>query len=154
MVISVLKVVIRSSSLLFSVVGIAANAPVAKVRPILRRGAAGDVRIGMTVEAVEAQFGPKVRSGADPGCAHIFLVSALLQSRPDISLAMKDGVVSTIRVYSRRFKTEAGIGAGDSLDALRQAYPIRWLDDDTAEAGELGMRFEVVNDRIASILIL
>lgn len=154
MVLSVLKVVIRSSSLLFSVVGIAANAPVARVRPALRRGAAGDVRIGMAVEAVEAHFGPKLRSEGDGGRADIFLASPLLQRRPDVTLDLKDGVVSAIRVYSRRFKTEAGIGAGDSLDALRRAYEIRWLDDDTAEARELGMQFQLENDRIASVLIL
>src|SRR5689334_11473246 len=122
-----MKVILRSS-FLPSLLGIAHPA-VAEAPPILGRGYAGNVRIGMLAGEV------KVR-------------------RRDLSCNIENGVVTAIRVHSRRYKTEAGIGVGDSLVALANRYRIRWSDEHVAEVDELGMKFQIPGDRIVSIDIV
>ena len=56
-----------------------------------------------------------------------------------------------IRVYSRRYRTEDGIGVADPVAELAKAYPIRWLAESVAEVESLHMRFHIGNKRIASI---
>jgi len=76
-----------------------------------------------------------------------------LQRRPDLEIDTANGAVTAIRVYSRRYKTDAGIGVGDSIVTLANRYPIRWRSDDAAEVEDLKMRFYVENETITSILV-
>src|ERR1700686_5089065 len=122
-----MKVILRSSFLPL-LLGIAHPA-VAEAPPILGRGHAGNVGIGMLAGEV------KVR-------------------RRDLSCDIENCVVTAIRVHSRRYKTEAGIGIGDSLVTLANHYQIRWSDEHVAEVDELGMKFQVPEDRIVSIDIV
>lgn len=145
-----MRVVFRSSSLIFTLLGIVFNAPVSRVREVLRRGQAGRVRIGMPVADVLALFGKRGRPAADGESIDVFLLSSL-QGRPDLSIATQNGLVSVIRVYSRRYRTEDGIGVADPVAELAKAYPIRWLAESVAEVESLHMRFHIGNKRIASI---
>lgn len=124
-----MKVVLRGSSFLASLLGSKSNARIPAAPPLLRRGSAGDVQIGMPAGSL------KVR-------------------RRDLSLEIENGVVTAIQVHSRRYETEAGIGVGDSLFRLANHYPIRWAEDHVAEVDDLRMRFQIAEDRIVSILIL
>jgi hypothetical protein len=147
-----MKVVLRSSSLLFSLLGIAANAPVSKVQPLLRRGSADGIDIGTSAKQLLEEFGAKLHLDEKTGRLEAFLASPL-QRRPDLSFDIKRGVVASIKVYSRRYKTETGVGVGDALLTLVNQHQIHWIDDDIAEADDLKMKFQVQDDRIISILV-
>ena len=123
-----MKVVVRGSSFLAMLLGSKANAPVSGAAPLLQRGFAGGVRIGMPAIGLNVP-------------------------RRELSIEAENGVVTAIRVHSRRYKTETGIGVGDSLIKLANQYPIRWTDDHEAEVDELKMKFQVKEDRIVSVLI-
>lgn len=148
-----MRVVLRSSSLLFSLLGIAMNAPLHKVRPILRRGSADGVSIGMTVDELQNLFGNRMKIDAKTSHADVFLAPEF-QQRADLSFEIQNGAVRAIRVYSRRYKTDAGIGVGDDPSALAAHYDIRWTDDNLAEVDDLSMKFEIRDDRIAAVVIL
>jgi hypothetical protein len=60
-----MKVILRSSSLLFTLLGITANARVSKVETALRRGVAGRARIGMTREELLTEFGEAAAESGD-----------------------------------------------------------------------------------------
>ena len=147
-----MKVVLRSSSLLFSLLGIAVNAPMTKVQPLLRRGSADGIDIGTSARQLLDEFGAKLQLDDKTGRLEAFLASPL-QRRPDLSFEMKEGVVIAIKVYSRRYKTESGIGVGDTLVMLANQHVIHWVDDDIAEVADLKMKFQVQDDRIISILV-
>jgi hypothetical protein len=123
-----MKVVLRSSSFLAMLLGSKANASVSDAPPLLQRGFAGGVRIGMPAVGLKVP-------------------------RRELSIEAENGVVTAIRVHSRRYKTETGIGIGDTLIKLANQYPMRWNDDHEAEVDELKMKFQVKDDRIVSILI-
>lgn len=147
-----MKIVLRSSSLLFSLLGITANAPMSKVQPVLRRGSADGIDIGTSAKQLLEEFGTKLQLDEKTGRLEAFLASPL-QRRPDLSFEIKDGVVSAIKVYSRRYKTESGIGVGDALLTLANQHQIHWTDDNIAEVDELKMKFQIQDDRIISILV-
>ncbi len=150
--VSCMRIVLRSSSLLFSLLGIAANAPLSRVRRLLRPGAAGDLGIGMSVPQLRAEFEGAMKFDENGGKAHVFLASPS-QRRPDLSFDIAAGAVTAIRVYARSFKTAAGIGPGGSVEELSDRYNIRWTDDNVAEVDDLRMSFQVEEDRIVSVLI-
>jgi hypothetical protein len=147
-----MRVVLRSSSLLFSLLGIAMNVPLHKVRPVLRRGSADGVRIGMTLGELASLFGKRMKIDERTSRADVFLAPEF-QQRADLSFETENGTVSAIWVYSRRYKTEAGIGVGDEPSALAAHYRIRWTDDNLAEVDDLSMKFEIRDDRIAAVII-
>jgi len=122
-----MKVVLRGSSLLAKLLTSKSTAS-ADEPPVLGPGAAGNVRIGMPAAQLKAR-------------------------RRDISCEIENGLVNAITVHSRRYKTETGIGVGDSAIALANHYPIRWTGDHVAEVDELKMKFQIEQDRIVSILI-
>ncbi len=148
-----MRIVLRSSSLLFSLLGITANAPVHKVVPVLRRGSAGRIRIGAAPEELFAVFGKNLKVDGKTGTVEAFSASPMLQRRPDLSFQLENGVVTSIKVFSRRYKTEAGIGVGDSLVTFANHYAIRWPEDNLAEVEALNMKFRAENGRIAWILL-
>ena len=100
-----------------------------KPHSILRRGSAGNVYVGMAEDDVNV-------------------------SGRDLTAEMFNGVVAAIRVHSRRYRTEAGIGVGDSLIALANHYQINWTEDNVAEVDDLRMKFQIEGETIVSILIL
>ena len=148
-----MRIVLRSSSLLFSVLGITANVPVHKVVPVLRRGSADRIRIGAAASELFGIFGKNLKVDRKSGTIDAFLASPLLQRRPDLSFQLENGVVTSIKVFSRRYKTEAGIGVGDSIVTLANRYQVRWPQDGLAEVETLSMKFRIENDRIAWILL-
>ncbi|MGA2598043.1 MAG: hypothetical protein ABSH09_13755 [Bryobacteraceae bacterium] len=148
-----MRIVLRSSSLLFSVLGITANVPVHKVVPVLRRGFAGRIRIGAAAGDLFALFGKNLKVDRKSGTIDSFSASPLLQRRPDLSFQLENGLVTSIKVYSRRYKTEFGIGVGDNPAALSNHYRIRWPEDTLAEVETLNMKFRIENDRIVWILL-
>jgi hypothetical protein len=146
-----MRIVLRSSSLLFSVLGITANAPVHKVVPVLRRGFAGRIRIGAAADDLFAIFGKNLKVDRKSGIIHSFSASPRLQLRPDLSFQIEHGLVTSIKVFSRRYKTESGIRVGDSLETLSNHYQISWPEDGLAEVETLNMKFRIENDRIVWI---
>ena len=96
--------------------------------PLLRAGSAGNVYIGMAAASV------KVRPR-------------------ELSCQIENGVVTAIQVHSGRYRTDEGIGVGDSVIALANKYTIRWSEDHIADVDDLKMRFQIDHDRIVSILI-
>ena len=126
-----MRVVLRGPSFLTTLLGSRGNnAAVAEPESslVLTPGSAGDVHIGMPAADVQVR-------------------------KRDITCETENGLVSAIRVHSSRYKTEAGIGVGDSVIALANHYPIRWTGDHAAEVEQLGMKFQIEQDRIVSILI-
>ena len=123
-----MKVVLRGTSFLAVLLGSKANAPPSGAPPLLQPGFAGGVHIGMPAVGLKVPH-------------------------RELSIEADNGVVTAIRVHSRRYKTETGIGVGDSLIKLANQYPIRWTEDHEAEVDELKMKFQVKEDRIVSILI-
>lgn len=148
-----MRIILRSSSLLFSLLGITANAPVHKVVPVLRRGSADRIRIGAAPDDLFAAFGKNLKVDRKAGTVEAFTASPILQRRPDLSFRLENGVVASITVFSRRYKTEAGVGVGDGVVSLANSYQIRWPEDGVAEVENLNMKFRVENDRITWILI-
>jgi hypothetical protein len=147
-----MKVVLRSSSPLFSALGIPRAAPAGKVLPVLRRGAADIVHIGMPALDVLAAFPGRTKFDELNTRADIF-PSPSKRHRPDLTLAITDDLVSAIRVYSSRYKTETGVGPGDSLTTLATLHEIHWTDENTAEVHDLNMKFQFAKDRIISVLL-
>jgi hypothetical protein len=148
-----MRIVLRSSSLLFSVLGITANAPVHKVVPVLRRGFAGRIRIGAAAEDLFAMFGKNLKVDRKSGTVDSFSASPILQRRPDLSFQTENGLVTSIKILSRRYKTESGIGVGDNLETLVNHYQVSWPADSLAAVETLNMKFRIENDRIVWILL-
>jgi hypothetical protein len=147
-----MKVVLRSSSPLLSLLGIPAVPTAPEAMAVLRRGSADRVYIGMSALDVLAEFNERAEFNELNSMADIFLGPGK-QRHPDLSLELTDGVVTGIQVYSPRYKTETGVGPGDNLITLANQYELRWTADNTAEVGELKMRFQFEKDRIISVLL-
>ena len=148
-----MRVVLRSSSLLFTTLGIVLNAPVSRVREALRQGVAGHVQIGLRVQDILVMFEGRTRYDADNSTVHVFATSPP-QGRPDLSIALKNGSVASIRVYSSRYRMESGVGTGSPLMEVASHYSLRWIDDKTAEAAGLKMQFEFRKETVISILVM
>ena len=123
-----MKVVLRGSSFLAALLGSRSNGPVAEAPPVLLPGSAGNVYVGMPAADLKARH-------------------------RDVFCETENGVVTSIRVNSGRYKTEAGVGVGDSSIALANKYPIRWTSDHVAEVDDLRMKFQIEQDRIVAIFI-
>lgn len=147
-----MKVVLRGSSPLFSALGIPCVASHANTAPILKNGRAGDVYIGMPALDVLAAFAGRAKFNELNTRADIFC-SPSQRRHPDLTLDITDGVVTAIHVYARRYKTETGVGPGDSLIALATAHEIHWTDEDNATVHGLNMKFQFEKDRIISVLL-
>ena len=148
-----MRVVLRSSSLLFTTLGIVLNAPVARVRESLRLGVAGHVQIGMRVQDVLVMFEGRTRYDADSSAVQVYATSPP-QGRPDLAIALKNGMVANIRVHSGRYRMESGIGIGSRLLEVSSHHSLHWLDDNTAEAENLKMQFGFKKETVVSILVM
>src|SRR5689334_591388 len=139
-----MKVVLRSSSPLLSLLGVDATPP----RPaatVLRQGSAGQVHIGMSALDVFAEFHERAQFNELNSRADIYPGSRK-QRRAELSCELTDGVVTAIDVFSGAYKTEAGIGPGDSLVALANTYQLRWVADNIAQVDGLNMTFKLEKD--------
>ncbi|HLJ44506.1 MAG TPA: hypothetical protein VKU01_00775 [Bryobacteraceae bacterium] len=148
-----MRVVLRSSSLLFTTLGIVLNAPVARVREALRLGVAGHVQIGMRVQDVLVMFEGRTRYNPDNSSLQVYATSPP-QGRPDLAIALKNGLVSSIRVYSGRYRMDTGIGIGSPLMEVASHHSLHWLDDNTSEADGLKMQFVFKKETVVSILVM
>ena len=147
-----MKVVLRGSSGLISLLGTRTSPPASRQAEVLRRGSAGRVQIGMTALDVLEEFGSKAKFNELNSRADV--VSGRGKQRdPALSIEMTDGYVTAIQVFSPDYKTENGIGPGDTLIALANHYPIRWTEDNTVEVRELGMKFTFAKDQITSVIL-
>jgi hypothetical protein len=146
-----MKVILRSSSLLFTLLGITANARVSKVETALRRGVAGRARIGMTREELLAEFDETAVESADG--ANIELHFGSDHGEPALVAAMDGGVVRRITVYSPRFRTDKIAGVGTRLRRLALAYELKWREAACADVDELKMRFKMRGERVVSITL-
>jgi hypothetical protein len=147
-----MKVVLRSSSPLFALLGMRAARPTPQPMAVLRRGSAERAHVGMSALDVLAEFNERAKFNELNSRADVFLGPGK-QRHPDLSLELTDGVVTAIQVYSHRFKTEAGVGPGDSLISLANRYQLRWTADNIAEVDDLKMKFLFEKDRIISVLL-
>ena len=151
-----MKVVLRGSSPLFSALGIPPAPSAGKVRPVLRpvlrRGTADKIHIGMTAVDVLAAFPGQTKFSELDSRADIF-PDPSKRRRPDLTIEITNGLVTAIRVYSSRYKTDAGVGPGDSLITLANLHEIRWTDENIAEVQGLNMKFQFQKDRIISVLL-
>lgn len=117
---------------------------------VLRPGEAGRARIGMLDLDVLEKFKGRVRFNELNSAADIFDGR---RRRPDLSLEFTDGILTRIEVHSSKYKTDEGVGPGDSVVVLANRHTIRWVTEGTAEAALLNMRFRCENDRIISVLL-
>ena len=120
---------------------------------MLRRGSAGRIRIGVAPDELFAEFGKNLKVDRKAGTVEAFSASPLLQRRPDLSFQLENGVVASIKVFSRRYKTEEGIGVGDSLVTLANHYSILWAEDNLAQVEALNMKFRAEGGQITWILL-
>src|SRR5947209_14742761 len=93
-----MQVVLRSSSLFLTLVGIVSNARVAKVEATLRRGVVGRLRVGMSVEELEAEAQPAVLDDSSANSVKIYFGSNSGE-QPTLSADIADGVVSQFRIF-------------------------------------------------------
>jgi hypothetical protein len=137
-----MKVVLRSSSLPLTLLGILMNVGVARVDTGLRRGIVGRLRIGMSVEEVQAEL------GADPA-----VNSLVAGPEPGIAAEFLNGSLVRCQVVSRRYRTPEGIGVGSSGPDLERAYSLIWEEPGVAYIKSLRMRFIIQEGKIAKILV-
>ncbi len=94
-----MKVILRSSSLPLTLLGILTNVGVARVDTGLRRGMAGRVRIGMRLEDLESEPGISFTAAPDVPEVGVFL-GAARESEPALIAEFSSGVLSRCRVLS------------------------------------------------------
>src|SRR5579862_9263162 len=118
-----MKVILRSSSLPLALIGILTNIGVSRVDTGLRRGMAGRLRIGMTVEELEPELGLQA-----PGDS-VLLGNGI---EPDVTGQLLNGLLVRCRVNSRKCRTPAGIGGGSSEAQLVAAHEVVWEEPGVA----------------------
>ncbi len=120
-----MRVILRSSSLLFGLVGIALEAQILRAPRDyhLAHGRAGRAKLGMTADEVRRWYPPE-STRFDGSSLEIRVIPA--DTQPDIIAEIENGRVVRLRVLSPRFRTEKDIGVGATESELRKAYPVRW----------------------------
>jgi hypothetical protein len=137
-----MKVVLRSSSLPLTLLGILMHVGVARVDTGLRRGIVGRLRIGMSIEEVQAEL------GADPGGG-----SPETAADPPVAPEFLNGALVRCQVLSRRYRTPEGIGVGSLSTDMARCYPVVWEEPGVAFVKSLRMRFLIQDAKIAKILV-
>jgi hypothetical protein len=132
-----MKVVLRSSSLPLTILGILTNVGVVRVDTVLRRGLVGRLRIGMSAEEAKAEL------GIDPGGS----------SDPDVTMDFLNGSLVRCQVLSRRYRTVEGIGVGSSSAEVELLYPLTWEEPGVAFVESLHMRLVIQQGKIVKILV-
>jgi hypothetical protein len=138
-----MKVVLRSSSLPLTLLGILMNVGVARVDTGLRRGIIGRLRIGMSIDAVKAELGVASNGGG----------SLALGPEPGVAAEFLNGSLIRCQVMSRRYRTPEGIGVGSASADLERAYPLVWEEPGVAFVKSLRMRFLVQDGKVGRILV-
>jgi hypothetical protein len=137
-----MKVVLRSSSLPLTLLGILMNVGVARVDTGLRRGIVGRLRIGMTVDEVQAELGVEPNGGS-------------LAMGPEAGVAAEflNGSLVRCQVMSRRYRTPEGIGVGSDSAELHRVYTVIWEEPGVAFVKSLRMRFLIQDGKVGKILV-
>ncbi len=137
-----MKVVLRSSSLPLTLLGILTNAGVSRVDAGLRRGTVGRLRIGMSVEDVKAELGADSNGGA-----------IAIGAEPGVTAEFVNGSLVRCQVLSKRYRTPEGIAVGSPSSDLERVYPLLWEEPGVAFVKALRMRFFVQEGKIVKILV-
>jgi hypothetical protein len=87
---------------------------------VLRVDGLGPLRIGMTVEEVEAATGLEARIGADftPACRYMELIGG----PPDVFYMVSHRVLVRIDIGGPKILTDTGLGVGDDESAVADVY--------------------------------
>ena len=147
-----MTVVLRSSSLFLKLIAILSQTKVARVEGALRRGVVGRLRIGMTFRELKSTVQPAVLDGESEKTVTIYYGSNSGE-QPTLKADITNGVVSQLRIFSQRFRTDIGIGVGATLTELSRFYRIAWSKPGLAYVDSLRMVFEIREGKIASILV-
>ena len=147
-----MKVIVRSSSLLLTVVAILSDAKMSRVEAALRRGIVGRWRIGMSLKELLQDAQPAIVEQPDEKTVK-FYFDRRTGEPPALSADLTNGSVSQFRVFSANFRTDIGIGVGATLEDLANFYEISWREPDFAYVEALRMRFEIRDGKVASILV-
>ena len=147
-----MKVVLRSSSLFLTLIAIVSQTKVARVEAALRRGVVGRLRIGMSIQELQAKVQPAVVEDAAHKIVTVYYGSNSGE-QPTLRADITNGVVSQFQIFSQRFRTDIGIGVGATLTELARFYHIAWREPGFAYVDSLRMRFEIREGKVASILV-
>ncbi|HEX7081670.1 MAG TPA: hypothetical protein VF329_11700 [Gammaproteobacteria bacterium] len=124
----------------------ASLAACSKAPPTIEAGGVGDVRIGVSAEALEEAYPPERRQRVDLRLegmpAPAFELMPEGTTRPDALVAElieQDGTlrVFRIRIRDAALETEHGVGVGDTVGDLRASYALGRL---IGGEGNLGIR--------------
>ncbi|MFC1607471.1 hypothetical protein ACFL47_05825 [Candidatus Latescibacterota bacterium] len=126
---------------------------------LLRKGAAGKLKLGMSKNELYKQFDEKLTELTDlkleghycPAIA-IYLSDESNEEKQQPNLIAeitqkKDWTVWRIRVYDKRFRTKEGIGIGSTFGEIKKLYDFGWSHHGEhmlcAEVKDLKVHFEI-----------
>ncbi len=142
---------------LLLLVAIGASVSSAQDSFLLSMHRAGEVEIGMTIDALHTKYNPqstklvaRYPEGMFTPELEIYLEQGTQRGGPSIIVGIDketDWIVNSIHVNDRRFRTAKGISVGTTLGDLRRAYKVDWIDFGegplVANVKEVGMSFEL-----------
>ena len=140
-----MKVVLRSSSLPLTLLGILMNVGVSRVDTGLRRGVVGRLRIGTSIDDVKCGVG--VDSGGQPA------VTIGSGPEPDVLAEFLNGSLIRCQVMSRKYGPRKGLESDLEECRVGAAYELVWEEPGVAFVKILHMRFVVQDGRVVKILV-
>jgi hypothetical protein len=122
---------------------------------LLAKYRAGDIEIGMTIDALHTKHPPSSTKlvahypeGEFSPMLEIYLEGATNQPQPSLLIGIgkkREWIVDDITVNDARFRTPVGIGVGSTLGDIRKVYTVRWIGFGEgplcANVDEIGMTF-------------
>ncbi len=145
-----MKVLVRSSSFLFALAGILLPVEVRRSRTVVRRNAAGPIKVGMSAAVLRnvlerdalawREERDRVLVGAD-------------RNNPDLIVESAAGHVRCIVVRSARYRTAGGVGIGSPVRALLRFHDIELISRETFRLNDLGLEVLVSDGAVASITV-
>ncbi len=157
----------RSNSLLVAVAALACALPaIAGDVPALTAEGYGPVKIGMRVDQASKALAASLRSeedSPDPECHHV----SAGEVAPGLAFMVQNGRIVRISLYSgpSAIHTDRGIGLGDSMQKVKQAYGAGLIDESHEYLGpaaryltwwnektQRGIRYETDEDGVVDTL--
>ena len=146
-----MKLILHSSSLLLTIIGIIGNLKLARAGGVLRRGAVGRLRIGMRLGEVLAEIPGDWTARLENHTVRIYSSKESNQLR--LIGDVTNGAISQFQVFSEQFRTDVGIGIGSTLTELGRFYQTSSREPGYAYVEPLHMRFEIRDDKIITVLV-